>query len=233
VIFPLATFLTFFITYVTLGGSGSASDTIRDVLYALVIPLVFGAATGGGLMTRLSYRQIAGGGLLIALVGTIFLPSFSTTTPVWKFAYGFVPTGGIILPLIPMGFGVGLTFPVFLLAVQNQVKEADVGAAGGLIQFLQSLGGAMGLSLLSSFQEVRLQAAEPAVPAGGCASTSTPSLSCIQYAQSAQAALASSYDQVFQVMVVLIVIALVCTFFLTGHHPRGTESHGPGTPGPA
>ncbi|MCI4323198.1 MAG: MFS transporter [Thermoplasmata archaeon] len=230
VIFPLATFLTFFITYVTLGGTGSASDTIRDVLYALVIPLVFGAATGGGLMTRLSYRAIAASGILIALVGTVFLPSFSTSTPVWTFAFGFLPTGGIVLPLIPMGFGVGLTFPVFLLAVQNQVQEADVGAAGGLIQFLQSLGGAVGLSLLSSFQEVRLQALEPTVPAGGCPTGAAPSSACLQYFQAAQSALASSYDQVFQVMLVLLVLALFCTFFLTGHHPRDSDPKIPATP---
>ena len=52
------------------------------------------------------------------------LSGLSTTTPLWKFAFGFIPVGGIVLPLIPLGFGIGLTFPVFLLAAQNQVQTA-------------------------------------------------------------------------------------------------------------
>ena len=146
VFFPVATFLTFVVVLAFAPGSSSTSDTVRDMLYFLVIPLVIGAALGGQLLTRLAYRTLAVIGLVIAMIGMAGLSQLSTTTPLWTFKLDVIPVGGLILPLIPLGFGVGLTFPVYLLAAQNQVQKSDVGEAGGLIQFFQSLGGAVGLS---------------------------------------------------------------------------------------
>ncbi len=94
--------------------------------------------------------------------------------------FGFIPVGGIILPLIPLGFGIGLTFPVFLLAAQNQVEMVDVGEAGGLIQFLQSLGGAVGLSVLASFQATRFASLDPS-PSAACSSATPPMPLCASY----------------------------------------------------
>ncbi len=158
VLFPLATFLTLFVDGVTFKNVGNAADTVRDVLYALVIPLVFGAALGGNLLTRVAYRPPVVIGLAISAIGLFFLTMLTTTTPVWIFDFGFLPVGGIILPLMPLGFGIGLTFPVFLLAVQNQVPEGEVGAATGVVSFLQSLGGAIGVTLLNSFQQYPVRA---------------------------------------------------------------------------
>ena len=226
VLFPLATFLTLFITYVTLGGTGNAPDTVRDVLYFLVIPLVFGAALGGNLLTRIPYRPPVVVGIGVAMVGMFLLTSVGVSTPIWKFAFGFLPVGGVVAPLIPLGFGVGLTFPVFFLAVQNQVPESEVGAATGLVQFLQSLGGSIGLTLLASFQQSRFQALQPSTPAGGCLPGVLPSSACIQYFQGVQSALAQSYNEVFWVMLALLGVGLVLAFFITGSLPKGKSPAG-------
>jgi EmrB/QacA subfamily drug resistance transporter len=224
VLFPIATFLTVFIDVVTFKATGNAADTVRDVLYALVIPLVFGAALGGTLLTRLPYRPPVVFGLALAAVGLFFLTRLTVSTPVWVFAYGFIPVGGIILPLIPLGFGVGLTFPVFLLAVQNQVPEGEVGAATGLIQFLQSLGGSIGVTLLASFEQFRVGVLAPALPAGGCppaTATSPPSAACVSYFQSYLGATAQAWDEVFSVMLVFLLIGFVLSFFILGRLPKG------------
>jgi hypothetical protein len=176
----------------------------------LVIPLVVGAALGGQLLTKFSYRVVAVTGILISIVGMVGLSELSASTPLWDFAFGFLPVGGVVLPLIPLGFGIGLTFPVFLLAAQNQVSKDDVGEAGGLIQFLQSLGGAIGLSMLASFQATRFKALAPAVPS--LASTET--------------AILTSYDQTFEVMLGLLVVALLFAVFLKGRLPKGPSSTG-------
>ncbi len=223
VVFPLATFLTLFITYVTLNGVGNPANTVRDVLYFLVIPLVIGAALGGNLITRISYRPVVVFGVAIACIGLYLLTLLSASTPVWTFAYGFLPVGGVVAPLIPIGFGVGLTFPVFLIAVQNQVPEAEVGAATGLVQFLQSLGGAIGLTLLNSVQQLRFQALQPSLPAGGCAPSPTPSGACVAYFQASQTALAQSYDQIFTIMFGLLLVALLFSLLLQGRLPRGSK----------
>lgn len=224
VVFPLATFLTLFITYVTLAGGGDASNTVRDVLYFLVIPLVFGAAIGGNLLTRVAYRPVVLVGLLIATIGLGLLTMVGASTPTWKLAFGFLPVGGVVAPLIPIGFGVGLTFPVFLLAVQNQVPEGEVGAASGLVQFRQSLGGSIGLTLLSSFQQSRFLALSPAAPAAGC--TPPPSAGCIAYGPAVLNASATSFVNVFTVMLVLTVIGLLLSLFITGRLPKGARPAG-------
>ncbi len=226
VLFPLATFLTLFVTFVTLQGRGDASDTVRDVLYFLVLPVVFGAATGGNLLTRVAYRPVVLAGLLISTVGLVLLTMVGVSTPTWKLADSFLPVGGVVAPLIPIGFGIGLTFPVFLLAVQNQVPEGEVGAASGLVQFLQSLGGSIGLTLLSSFQQSRFLALSPAPPAGGCAPP--PSAACIAYGQGLLSASATSFMDVFTVMLVLAVIGLLLSLAISGRLPKGKKPMGGG-----
>jgi len=226
VLFPLATFLTFLVTYVTLGNTGDVADTVRDVLYFLVIPLVFGAAIGGNLLTRVPYRPLVLVGIGISIVGLLLLTQVRPSTPVWVFAYGFLPVGGIVAPLIPIGFGVGMTFPVFLLAVQNQVPEAEVGAASGLVQFFQSLGGAIGLTLLASFQAQRLAALDPSeVAAGLC-----PPYPGFPTTSACAAAVSESYVQLFEVLVVLAVLAFVLALFLSGRLPKGKKPLGAGPP---
>ena len=120
-----------------------------------------------------------------------------------------------------LGFGIGLTFPVFLLAAQNEVKSSDVGEAGGLIQFLQSLGGAIGLSVLASFQTTRLAALDP-LPSG-CGPGSPASAQCGAYLSSLESSLITSYDQTFLVMVGLLAVALIFALFLRGRLPSRTS----------
>ena len=144
----------------------------------------------------------------------------STTTPLWKFAFGFIPVGGIVLPLIPLGFGVGLTFPVYLLAAQNQVRMADVGEAGGLIQFLQSLGGAVGLSVLGSFQATKFASLDPP-PSAACSSQAPPMPLCGGDLGSLEGSLIKSYDQTFFVMLGLLAVAFLFALFLKGRLPKG------------
>jgi hypothetical protein len=225
--FPIATFLSLVVGEVLAPQGSNVPNIVRDMLYALVIPLVVGAALGGQLLTRLSYRTVAVTGIGISIVGMAGVASLTTSTPLWVFSFGFLPVGGVVLPLIPLGFGIGLTFPVFLLAAQNQVSTADVGEAGGLIQFLQSLGGAIGLSTLASFQATRFTALSPAA-SSACSATGAPSPQCLSYLASVESALITSYDQAFEVMLALLVVALVFAFFIRGRLPKsGSAASGP------
>jgi len=232
VFFPVATFLTLVVGVVLAPGSTSSSSTVRDILYFLVIPLVIGAAIGGQLLTRVQYRVVPVIGLTIGAIGMLVLSGLTSTTPLWKFAFGFFPVGGVIIALIPLGFGIGLTFPVFLLSAQNQVEKKDVGEAGGMIQFLQSLGGAVGLSVLASFQATRFAALDPppsatcAAAASGAPAASVPT-ACAPYLSSLTGSLVTSYDQTFTVMMGLLIVAFAFVLFLKGRLPKG-QAAGPG-----
>jgi EmrB/QacA subfamily drug resistance transporter len=231
VFFPLATLISLVVGSALTPPGANATDTVRDVLYALVLPLVVGAALGGQLLTRISYRTQTVVGLLISIVGMLFLRQISGSTPIWQFAFGFLPVGGVILPLIPLGFGVGLTFPVFVLAVQNEVAAKDFGEASGLVQFLQSLGGSIGLSVLGSYATTRFNQLDPS-PSPICTiPASPPPTVCVPYLQGFVGATIQAYDSAFTIMLGLLVAAVVVALFYRGRFLRPPTAekpeHGP------
>ncbi len=216
VFFPLATFISLVVGLALTPAGASSADVVRDVLYALVLPLVVGAALGGQLITKLPYRVFVLVGLAVSIVGFIFLRGLTASTPTWKLADGFLPVGGVILPLIPIGFGVGLTFPVFVLAVQNAVRPEDFGEASGFIQFLQQLGGSVGLSVLASYATSRLNVLDP-LPAAVCETTQAASdPSCFPYLARLPAGEVTAYDGAFTIMLGLLVAAAIVALFLRG-----------------
>ena len=137
-----------------------------------------------------------------------------------------------MLPLIPLGFGVGLTFPVFLLAVQNEVATRDVGEASGLVQFLQSLGGSIGLSVLASYATSRFTQLDP-LPSAVCNTPAAPTQAvCLPYLANLPGAEVTAYDGVFTLMLGILVAALVVALFFRGRYLRApVASPGP-HPGP-
>ena len=54
VIFSLSTFIAIFVTEVLVG----TADTMRDVLYGFVVPMVVGSIAGGMLLPKFSYRTL-------------------------------------------------------------------------------------------------------------------------------------------------------------------------------
>ena len=49
-----------------------------------------------------------------------------------------------------IGIGTGTTFPVSTVSVQNAVDRMHLGVATGVLTFLRSLGGALGVALLGA-----------------------------------------------------------------------------------
>ena len=224
VFFPLTTFVSLVVGEALTPAGASSADVVRDVLYALVLPVVAGAALGGQLLTRMSYRAQVLVGLAISTLGMAALRGITTSTPPWTLAFGFLPVGGVILPLIPIGFGIGLTFPVFFLAVQNEVPPADVGEASGLIQFLQSLGGSVGLSLLASYAVARVNALDPA-PSPACDGAGGGLLPlCGPYFTRLPQAEVTAYDSAFTLMLGALGVALVVGLLLRGRFLRPSFS---------
>src|SRR6267142_86780 len=59
------------------------------------------------------------------------------------------------------GIGMGLTFVPMLLSVQSAVARSDLGAATSLTQFLRTIGGAVGLSVMGAVMVRRLASGLP------------------------------------------------------------------------
>ncbi len=191
--------LTFLSLYVGLVLHGSAAE-IRDVIYFFALPMVIGAAASGPILDRVSYRAMVAPGLLVSGVAALFLGGVTASTPLWRLAFGFLPVGGLVLPLIPVGFGLGLALAGATVAVQNEADPAEVGAAVGLTRFFQSLGGAVGISLLTIYQVDRFNQL----------SAGATTVSAVQDA------LAGSYASVFLAAGILVVAAFVSALALRG-----------------
>jgi EmrB/QacA subfamily drug resistance transporter len=202
----LITFLSIFVGLVLLHDGPNATNDVRDMIYFLAVPMILGAGLAGQLLTRVSYRTLIAPGLVAAGLAGLFLTDLAPTTPLWQLAFGWLLVGGLAVPLIPLGFGLGLALSGSTIAVQNEAPRAEVGAAIGISRFFSSLGGAVGLSLLTVFLSWRLGLLS--------AGATTP-------AQLVSATV-SAYSEVFLVMTVLILLAAACAFLLRGRIPSGT-----------
>ncbi len=217
----LITFLSVYVGIVMLQSGPNATGDVRDIIYFLAVPLVVGAALGGQILLQVSYRTMIAAGLGVAGVVALFLAQVTPTTPLWVLVAGFLPVGGVALPLIPLGFGLGLSLSGITIAVQNESPPSEVGAAIGLTRFLQSLGGAVGLSLLTVFESWRY-----GVLSAGA--TTPPEF---------QDAITAAYSEVFLILAICLLLAFGCSLLYVGRVPRpGTnpsERGGPEGVGPS
>jgi sugar phosphate permease len=58
--------------------------------------------------------------------------------------------GSLFLPIVVLGVGAGLTFTPLVTLIMGTMAPEDAGAASGLLQTAQQVGGAMGLGILTT-----------------------------------------------------------------------------------
>lgn len=136
--FGAVTFIPLFVQ----AGMGRLIGDGSLVLNALLIPMIVGAILGGQLSTRIGYRNITVGGLGIMTIGMYLMTFLSSTVALTQ-----LMTAAAI-----MGFGVGVTFPTVLIAIQFSVDRKRIGVASSLSQFMGNLGGTIGLAILGTLQ---------------------------------------------------------------------------------
>jgi EmrB/QacA subfamily drug resistance transporter len=103
--------------------------------------IMIGAGVAQQLIKRLGVRNVAIGGIALATAGMLVL----TRLPVHG-SYA----GDLLVGLLPMSVGMGLTFVPITLLGTSGVKGEDSGLASGLFNTAQQVGGSLGLAILSS-----------------------------------------------------------------------------------
>jgi MFS family permease len=120
--------------------AGERADQVAMRLIAVTLATPIGAFVGGRLMLRITHhRRIAAAGSLLACAALAALAIRSApgvSTPV--------------LAMIPLGFGIGMTFPPIMVAAQGAVGPNLIGTVTALVSFFRSLGGVLGVSVLTS-----------------------------------------------------------------------------------
>jgi MFS family permease len=110
-------------------------------LVPLLGGMVCGASFSGWMTTRLRhYKRVALIGVATAAVALFVLAIWASTLPYFWLEAVLMVTGA----------GVGTSFPLVIICVQNAVDPRHLGVATGAATFLRALGGAMGVSVLGA-----------------------------------------------------------------------------------
>ncbi|MFJ6854026.1 MFS transporter [Streptomyces sp. NPDC091271] len=122
-----------------------ARDKSPTMSGVMTIPMIAGlflsSTLSGQIITKTGRWKawlVTGGFLLTAGLG--LLGTIRYDTEYWQIA----------IFMFVMGLGIGMMMQNLVLATQNQVAPADLGAASSVVTFFRSLGGAIGVSALGA-----------------------------------------------------------------------------------
>ena len=118
---------------------------------ALITPMMFGllgaSTVTGFAMRRVKYYRFFGTlGVVVMIAGMWLLSQVTPNFPEWR----------VVAALIVVGLGIGVTFPLYLTAVQTALPREFLGVASSQIQFWRNLGGTVGSAILGAVLANRL-----------------------------------------------------------------------------
>jgi len=194
---------------------------------ALITPMMFGLLTAstltGFVMRRLRYYRFLGTfGVIVMIFGMWLLSQVTPSVAQWV----------VVRDLIIVGLGIGVTFPLYLTAVQTALPRQYMGVASSQIQFWRNLGGTVGSAILGAVLANRLPGyittqlealhLPPAVmqhlPTGGNPNAILdPALVAkipLPVIHAIRQALADSLHDIYLFAAAILVVALVSTLFM-------------------
>ncbi|HYF61013.1 MAG TPA: MFS transporter [Burkholderiaceae bacterium] len=116
------------------------TDEVARRLVALTLAVPAGALAAGRAMLRTPHLgALVACGCALAALGLAGLAWVRPTA-----------SSGITALMLPLGAGVGMTLPSVLVAAQMSVGPAMVGVVTGVVAFFRSLGGVIGIAVLTS-----------------------------------------------------------------------------------
>lgn len=129
------------------GVLGSSATTSGNILIPMMLGTVVGSFSSGQLLARAGghykYLGLAGTGLMALGIGLLSTLNLQTS---YATAIGFT---------IITGIGLGITMPLYTIAVQNAIPHNMLGVASASVPFFRSIGGAIGLAVLGSVMNNR------------------------------------------------------------------------------
>jgi len=121
------------------------------MLTCMMLPWMVCSALTKPLLKKFSYRTLAIGGMVLA---------GSAYAMLWRVNAegGLTP---VILAMVLLGTGLGLTVAPLLIAAQNAVTKDRLGTATSLTQFTRSMGSAVGLAIMGTLFLAPFNGKEP------------------------------------------------------------------------
>jgi EmrB/QacA subfamily drug resistance transporter len=123
------------------GVIGSSATNSGLVTMPMMIAMAISSGITGQIMSRLGrYRILGVTGLTVMTAGMFLLAQMDVN------ATNFIARRNMVI----MGIGLGMSLPLFMLAVQNAVPHRVMGISTSTMQFLRSVGGTMGVAVMGS-----------------------------------------------------------------------------------
>lgn len=136
-----------FVPLLVQGVVGTSATRSGVVLTPMSVSITVGAMLSGQFIGRSGrYRAQAVLGPVLMLIGCVLM------TQVDEHA----TNGTVIRNMTLVGFGLGMTFPVFLIAVQNAFPHSVLGVVTSSVQFFRNIGGTVGVAILGAILNARL-----------------------------------------------------------------------------
>jgi len=186
----------------SLGGAGANEVALRMLPLTLGIP--FGAFIAGRTMLRSErYRPLMLSGTVICVLATA--------------AMVFVPVGseiGVAVAMGLLGIGIGLPLPTSLVAVQSAVAPRQIGIATAVSALFRTLGGAIGIAILTSVLFAQVRAARGVAPGETIGPLTEVAAETLQ----------AGFSGAFAVSVVVALLAVIAAWAM----PARSLRNGPG-----
>jgi len=117
------------------GASAASSGTL---LIPMMVSMVLGSILCGQLISRTGrYKWLGVAGLAVATTGMFLLSQIAIDTSHLS----------IVIDMLLIGFGMGVTMPLFAIALQSQF-QTRIGEVTAAVMFFRSIGGTVGVALL-------------------------------------------------------------------------------------
>lgn len=124
------------------GVLGTTATTSGTFLTPMMLGVVVGAIISGQLLSRAGgrYRIQGMAGMFVMATGLFLLTKMTVDIAYWR----------AVMNIVITGLGLGITMPVYLIAVQNAVPHPVLGIATSTNTFFRTVGGAFGLAIVGS-----------------------------------------------------------------------------------
>src|SRR2546427_12392560 len=140
----------FFLPVFVQGVIGNSVTNSGAILVPMLVSMIVTSVASGWFISRTGrYKAPLLGGLLSMGAGYYMLANFTIETT----------NQSVIVAMILIGLGLGVTMQTFTLVVQNSVSREDMAVATSATQLSRSLGAAIGLSILGTLPPPGMQTA--------------------------------------------------------------------------
>ncbi|VVB60990.1 Putative multidrug resistance protein MdtD [uncultured archaeon] len=180
------------------------------IMLPMVISQIATSTFAGQFISRTGkYKKLAIAGLAVAGTGMLLLSFMGIAASNTE----------LIRNMVLMGMGLGVTFPIFVIAVQNAFHRSKIGVVTASLQFFRSIGGLFGVTIFGAIMIASLSshlAGDISLPNNPEALLDGDSLSHLdgQQVTELKSAFSASLGNIFLIGAIITYIAFAIGFFM-------------------